>query len=74
MKKFLKRNKKMLLKMLVDAIVKTAGVACFFIGIGALAEMPTDPKQITQALAFFIFGVCILAYDSRKEDKRGQLR
>lgn len=66
----LKRSTKIkLVKAFVDAVVKGIGVALFFIGIGALAECPTDPKQIVQALGFFIFGICIIGYNSYLIDK-----
>lgn len=59
-----RKTKIMLLKMLVDAVIKFVGIACFFIGIGALAEVPTDPKKIVQALGLFILGICIIGYNS----------
>lgn len=68
-RKLKRRTKIKLVKAFVDAVVKGIGVALFFIGIGALAECPTDPKQIVQALGFFIFGICIIGYNSYLIDK-----
>ena len=62
--KIKKKTKIMLVKLIVDAVVKFAGVACFFIGIGGMAECPTDPKKIIQALAMFLFGLAVIAYNS----------
>lgn len=71
----IKRSTKIkILKAFADAVIKGIGVALFFIGIGALAECPTDPRQIVQALGFFIFGICIIGYNSylieKKENKK----
>lgn len=68
-----KRTKTIVIKALTDAVVKGIGIACFFIGMGALAEIPTDPKQIVQALGIFILGICIIGYNSHlvsKEERK----
>ena len=75
-RRFSRKTRIMLLKIFADAVIKFLGVALFFIGIGALGECPSDPKQIVQALGCFIFGICIIGYNSylldrtdRRQDK-----
>lgn len=68
-----KRTRIMLLKFFADAVIKLLGVGLFFIGIAKLAECPTDPKKIVQALGCFIFGICIVAYNSYFIDKEKKL-
>ena len=65
-----RKTKIMLLKFLADAVIKVVGVGLFFVGLGGLAECPTDPKKIVQALGCFIFGICIVAYNSYLIDKK----
>ena len=69
-KHFKRSTRIKLLKAFADAVIKGIGVALFFIGIGALAECPTDPRQIVQALGFFIFGICIIGYNSYLIEKK----
>ena len=59
---------------LFDAFMKITGVAMFFIGLGGLAEIPTDPKMIVRALGLFIGGVCMIAWNSYllETGERGQ--
>ena len=69
-----RKTKIMLVKLLIDAVIKFVGVACFFIGGAALAEVPTDPKEIVRALSLFLLGLCIIGYNSylitKQENKR----
>lgn len=65
-----KKTKIMLVKLMADALVKVAGVACFFIGIVGLAQCPQDPKRIVQAFALFLFGLAIMAFNNYLTNKQ----
>ena len=67
---FSRRTKKMLAVALFDTFMKLIGVAMFFIGLGGLAEIPTDPKMIVRALGLFIGGICMIAWNSYLIDNR----
>ena len=60
----------MLAMAFADAVMKTLGVAMFLIGLGGLAEVPTDPKMIVRALGLFIGGICMIAWNSYIIDNR----
>ena len=69
-----RRTKKMLAMMFFDALVKTAGMAMFLIGLGALGEVPTDPKTIVKALGLFVGGIAIIAWNGYLADRKGEQR
>lgn len=69
-----KKAKKMLAVAFFDALMKTAGIAMFLIGLGGLAEIPTDPKMIVRALGLFIGGICMIAWNGYLADKKGVQR
>ena len=68
---FTKRTKKLLMVAFFDTLMKILGVAMFLIGLGGLAEIPTDPKMIVRALGLFIGGICMVAWNSYLIDKKG---
>ena len=69
-----KKAKRMLAVALFDAVMKTAGIAMFLIGLGALGEVPTDPKMIVRALGLFIGGICLIAWNGAIADRKGESR
>lgn len=56
-----------------DAVMKGIGITIFFIGIGAMAECPTDPHIIVRALGLFIGGLCIILWNSYLLDRKERM-
>lgn len=71
-RKLSNRTKKMLAVVFFDTLMKVAGVGMFLIGLGGLAEIPTDPKMIVRALGLFIGGICLVAWNSYLLDRKGE--
>ena len=70
-----RRTKRMLAIAFADTLMKFAGVSMFLIGLGALAEIPTDPKTILQSLALFAGGVGLIAWNGYiVEHRKGEYR
>lgn len=74
MRKITKRAKKKLAVFVFDAIMRFLGIAMFLIGLGGLAEIPTDPKMIVRALGLFIGGICMVAWNSYLIDGKERRR
>ncbi len=74
MRKITSRTKKKLAVFLFDAIMRFFGIAMFLIGLGGLAEIPTDPKMIVRALGLFIGGICMVAWNSYLIDGKERRR
>lgn len=74
MRKITKRAKKKLAVFVFDAIMRFLGIAMFLIGLGGLAEIPTDPKMIVRALGLFIGGICMVAWNSYLFDGKERRR
>ena len=73
-RKMSKRAKKKLAVVAFDIVMKFTGVAMFMIGLGGMAEIPTDPKSIVRALSLFISGICIIAWNGYLIDRKGDKR
>ena len=61
-----------LIKAFAAVVVNGVGVASFFIGIGVLGEVPTDPKKIVQALGMAVLGVSIIVINGHVVDKENK--
>lgn len=72
MKHIRKQTKIKVLKTLAQTVIVGVGVASFFIGIGALGEIPTDPKKIVQALGMAVLGISIIAINGHLVDKENK--
>ena len=70
-RKLSKRAKRKLAMMIFDTFMKATGVGMFLIGLGALAEVPTEPRMIVRALGLFIGGICMIAWNSYIIDGNG---
>ena len=68
MRRITKREKKRLAVAVFDTLMKLIGVSMFFIGLGGLAEVPTDPHIIVRALGLFIGGICMVAWNAHLLD------
>ena len=68
MKRITKREKKRLAVVAFDTLMKFLGVSMFLIGLGGLAEVPTDPHIIVRALGLFIGGICMVAWNAHLLD------
>lgn len=71
-RKLSRKAKKMLAMVFVDTLMKAIGVAMFLIGLGGLAEVPTEPKMIVRALGLFVGGICMIAWNSYIIDRKGE--
>ena len=70
-RKLSRKAKKKMALVFADALMKFTGIAMFLIGLGGLAEVPTDPKMIVRTLGLFVGGILVIVWNGYIVDRKG---